>query len=137
MRTILYVSIATLALGLAGQYGLLGWTGGGSVHPLGKLVSRQQAVDLKEFYSAMAIVVGSTNDIASTGDFRDTQLLAVKIMQANTPGHLAGLEKLNGPINERLVAAIGDDNGEVPNAPLTAELRRKLQQALEKISEEF
>ena len=137
MKAFVYMSVAVLALGLAGQWGFLGLPVTPGTRPLGKLVTQKQAADLKEFYSAMATVVGSTNDIASTSDFRATQLLAVQIMQANTPDYLVGLEKLNKPINDRLVAAIGDDNGEVPDAPLTAGLRRKLQQAREKISEEF
>lgn len=134
MKTAVYACLALLALGIVGQWGLLDLVPGS--RPLGHLVTRQQSKDLREFYGALAKVVGSTNDIATTSDFRNTQILAAKIMQANTPGHLVGLEKINGPINERLVAAIGVD-GEVPDGPLTAEMRAKLQKVLDQISEDF
>jgi len=134
VRTAVYACVALLGLGIVGQWGLLDFVPGS--RPLGHLVTRQQAKDLGEFYAALAKVVGSTSDIATTSDFRNTQILAAKIMQANTPGHLVGLEKINGPINERLVAAIGVD-GEVPDGPLTAEMRAKLQKVLDKISEDF
>ena len=134
MKTAVYACVALLGLGIVGQWGLLDFVPGS--RPLGHLVTRQQAKDLGEFYAALAKVVGSTSDIATTSDFRNTQILAAKIMQANTPGHLVGLEKINGPINERLVAAIGVD-GEVPDGPLTAEMRAKLQKVLDKISEDF
>lgn len=136
MRGAVYTFVAILALGLAGEWGWLDLPFIPQSRSLAKLVTRKQARELKEFYGALSVVVGASNDIASTGDFRNTQVLAVKIMQEQMPGTLDGLARINKPINDRLTAAIGVD-GEIPDAPLTAEMRSKLQKALDQISEDF
>tara|TARA_Y100001973_G_C5209218_1_gene344303 strand:+ start:35373 stop:35678 length:306 start_codon:yes stop_codon:yes gene_type:complete len=101
------------------------------------MVTRGQASELKQFYAALATVVGSPTDIRSTGDFRDVQALGVKILQENSRDGMKGLERLNRPISDRLVEAIGNEEGEVPDVPLNASLRSKLQKALDNISAEF
>lgn len=136
MKGAVYTFVAILGLGLAGEWGWLDLPFVSPSRSLARLVTRQQARELKEFYGALAIVVGSTDAITSTSDFRNTQILAVKIMQEQLPDTLDGLAKINKPINDRLTAAIGVD-GEIPDAPLTAEMRVKLQKALDKISEDL
>ena len=80
-------------------------------------------------------MVESSDAIATTGDFRGTQILAGRIMQ-DSLGPSASLASINKPINEMLVTAIGID-GEVPDAEIDPEMRRKLVAVLREISEDF
>ena len=132
MRYFVFASLLLVGIGMAT------WEGGGilpSTKPLGKLVTRQQASELHEFYGALASVVESSDAIATTGDFRGTQILAGRIMQ-DSLGPSASLASINKPINEMLVTAIGID-GEVPDAEIGPEMRRKLVAVLREISEDF
>jgi len=106
-----------------------------STKPLGRLVTSRQAVELRSFYDAMSRVVGNSGRIRTTSEFRNFQKVAVDILQEIDPG-LSGLGKLNKPVEERLVDAIGQD-GEIPDAELSPELRSRLSSALKRISDEF
>ena len=130
MRYFVFAALLLVGIGLAT------WEGGilPSTKPLGKLVTRQQASELHEFYGAMASVV-SSGAIDTTSNFRNTQILAARIMQ-DSLGPSASLASINKPINEMLVTAIGID-GEVPDAEIDPEMRRKLVAVLREISEDF
>ena len=127
--------IAILGLGVAGEWGWLDLPLVTPASSLGKLVSRQQARELSEFYGALSTVVQS-GDISTTSDFRNTQILAARILQSNTPDSVVGLSKINGPISQRLTAAIGV-GGEIPDGPITPKMREALSSALTQISEDF
>ena len=99
------------------------------------MVTAKQAAELSPFYRALSIVVGSSSTIKTTGEFRQAQQLAAKIMQENTPGG-GSLAAINAPIDRRLKAALEID-GEVPDGPFTAHSRQQLQAALDRISEDF
>ena len=113
MRAAIYMFIAILGLGVAGEWGWIDLPLVTPASSLGKLVSRQQARELSEFYGALSTVVQS-GDISTTSDFRNTQILAARILQSNTPDSVVGLSKINGPISQRLTAAIGG-GGEIPD----------------------
>ena len=127
--------IAILGLGVAGEWGWIDLPLVTPASSLGKLVSRQQARELSEFYGALSTVVQS-GDISTTSDFRNTQILAARILQSNTPDSVVGLSKINGPISQRLTAAIGV-GGEIPDGPITPKMREALSSALTQISEDF
>lgn len=135
MRAAIYMFIAILGLGVAGEWGWLDLPLVTPASSLGKLVSRQQARELSEFYGALSTVVQS-GDISTTSDFRNTQILAARILQSNTPDSVVGLSKINGPISQRLTAAIGV-GGEIPDGPITPKMREALSSALTQISEDF
>lgn len=135
MRAAIYMFIAVLGLGVAGEWGWLDLPLVTPASSLGKLVSRQQARELSEFYGALATVVLS-GDIDTTSDFRNTQILAARILQSNAPDSLVGLSRINGPISQRLTAAIGV-GGEIPDGPITSKMREALSSALTQISEDF
>ena len=135
MRAAVYMFIAVLGLGLAGEWGWLDLPLVTPSSSLGKLVSRPQARELSEFYGALSTVVQS-GDISTTSDFRNTQILAARILQSNTPDSVVGLSKINGPISQRLTAAIGV-GGEIPDGPITPKMREALSSALTQISEDF
>ena len=135
MRAAIYMFIAILGLGVAGEWGWIDLPLVTPASSLGKLVSRQQARELSEFYGALSTVVQS-GDISTTSDFRNTQILAARILQSNTPDSVVGLSKINGPISQRLTAAIGV-GGEIPDGPITPKMREALSSALTQISEDF
>lgn len=135
MKAAVYMFVVVLGLGLAGEWGWLDLPLVTPTSSLGKLVTRSQARELSEFYGALATVVRS-GDVDTTSGFRNTQILAAKILQANAPGSQVGLSRINAPINQRLTSAIGVD-GEIPDGPITPEMREALSSALTKISEDF
>ena len=130
MRYLVFASLLLVGIGISS------WDGNAlpTTKPLGKLVTRQQASELHEFYSAMASVV-SSGAIDTTSEFRNTQILAAKIMQESI-GPSASLAEINQPINKMLIDAIGVD-GEVPDADIDPEMRVKLVDVLREISEDF
>ena len=135
MRAAIDMFIAILGLGVAGEWGGIDLPLVTPASSLGKLVSRQQARELSEFYGALSTVVQS-GDISTTSDFRNNQILAARILQSNTPDSVVGLSKINGPISQRLTAAIGV-GGEIPDGPITPKMREALSSALTQISEDF
>ena len=102
MKTIVYISLALLALGVVGQCRWLAWFAEGDLR---EMVTAKQAAELSQFYRALSIVVGSSSTIKTTGEFRQAQQLAAKIMQENTPGG-GSLAAINAPIDRRLKAAL-------------------------------
>lgn len=103
-----------------------------STKPLGKLVTSQEARDLHQFYADLATIVRDDSQLATTAQFRQCQALAVDCLQSN--GDLGSLSQLNEPINKILTDAFG---GTVPDAALTPDLRGKLADALDEVSNKF
>ena len=130
MRYLVFASLLLVGIGISSWDGIALPT----TKALGKLVTRQQASELHEFYAAMASVV-SSGAIDTTSEFRNTQILAAKIMQESI-GPSASLAEINQPINKMLIDAIGVD-GEVPDADIDPEMRVKLVDVLREISEDF
>jgi hypothetical protein len=123
------VSVALIAVGLM-------WDRGGAGRgELGRLVTRRDAVILRQFYSDLATVVSDTKQIETMGQFSYVQEVAVNVLQIN---HVfsGSLAALNAPIAKQLAEAVGDGT-EVPDAPLDAANRSKLAAALKKIASQF